>query len=736
MSSNAFLPTFLASRKQLSIVAALLATSLLAGAPSALAQDEGASGATGAAATADTAAVRKNLDDFVHYVLIGKPDLAQAAGEALLSAQATDMDLASVVDEAGLADRMAKAMSRSRSMTGVADIATKIEHRVEMGRKALSRDPQRISQAIDMLGKTLRERRLGEERIQAAQEYAVPQLLKALVDSNDPQAALKVVTCLRALGNDAVLPLAMSLRDLPPEAQREVASILADSGRKTALPFLLEVANNAKTTADVKAACETAFERLGGTSRDASAQFAALARKFFDLEETLVTQPTDATNNLWAFDTASGGFAGLQATPAPTAVFCDMMAMTLARRSLALDASNSNALATYVAADLRRENTLGSDAQPGRYSPQFFATASGASICNDVLAMALDARDTALVRDAIAVLAQTAGGATLTTPVGRAPIVEALSYADRRVRLDAALAIANSAPKQSFPNDFSIVPTLASAIAETGTTRAAVLGGSMDERQAIGQQLTSAGFQAVASGDGFDALEVDLVKANGVDLVVVRGAIADLKEGVARVRASRFTGASPVLVIANALEGAAVEGAFRSDDSIVVWTEGGTSESFRDAATKSILQRSGSVMDEAEQAEYAVRAVEALRGLAYSGNKTFNVLDAEGVLLNALRTSQGGMRVAVAEVLAILATPAALSNLVDAAVTSSGDEQIALCDLASAAARTSGGKADDRQLSAIRDLIKSSEGAAADAAGRLYGSLDAGSAQAVELITE
>jgi hypothetical protein len=82
MSSNAFLPTFLASRKQLSIVAALLATSLLAGAPSALAQDEGASGATGAAATADTAAVRKNLDDFVHYVLIGKPDLAQAAGEA------------------------------------------------------------------------------------------------------------------------------------------------------------------------------------------------------------------------------------------------------------------------------------------------------------------------------------------------------------------------------------------------------------------------------------------------------------------------------------------------------------------------------------------------------------------------------------------------------------------------------------------------------------------------------
>jgi hypothetical protein len=255
MSSNAFLPTFLASRKQLSIAAALLASSLLGAAPTALAQDDNAAGATGAAASTDTAAVRKNLDDFIHYVLIGKADLAQAAGEALLSAQATDMDLAAVVDDADLSDRLAKAMSRSRSMGGVSDIATKIENRVETGRKALARDPQRIAEAIDMLGKTLRERRLGEERIQAAQEYAVPQLLKALVDAKDPQAALKAVTCLRALGNDAVLPLAMSLRDLPPEAQREVAAVLADSGRKTALPFLLEVAGNAKTPADVKAAC-------------------------------------------------------------------------------------------------------------------------------------------------------------------------------------------------------------------------------------------------------------------------------------------------------------------------------------------------------------------------------------------------------------------------------------------------------------------------------------------------
>ena len=41
-----------------------------------------------------------------------------------------------------------------------------------------------------------------------------------------------------------------------------------------------------------------------------------------------------------------------------------------------------------------------------------------------------------------------------------------------------------------------------------------------------------------------------------------------------------------------------------------------------------------------------------------------------------------------------------------------------------------------RTLAALRELIGSSTGANADAAGRLYGSLDAGTAQAVKLITQ
>lgn len=724
----------LAMRLHAPFAVALVATGLGAAglvglAPTVLAQDSAV-----AAEAADTTAVRKNFEDFVHYILIGKVDLAQAAGESVLSATVTDAQLAGVVDDADLGDRLARAISRSRAMGGVSDLATKIERRVEDGRRAMSRDPQRIGDAIAMLGKSLREQRIGEERIQAAGEYAVPQLLKVIVDGTDPKAELAATRNLVALKRFAVLPLSMSLYNLHSDAQRKAVGILAEIGWPTAIPFILEVSANPGVNADVKAACESAFKQLGGSTTDVSAQFTALARKFFDREDSLIPNIGDAVNNIWEFDPTSGGFAGLQATPVSTAVFCDVMAAGLARRALAADTSNNAALAIFVAADLRRENTLGADAQPSRYSPQFFATASGPSVCAEVLSMAIDSRDTALVRDAIAVLAQTAGGSALTSAGGRSPMIEALSYADRRVRLDAALAIANSAPSQSFPGDFTIVPTLASAISDSGMNRAAVLGGSLEDRQAIGQQLQAAGFLAVAGAEGFDALEVDVVKANGVDIVVVRGSLDEIKAGFARVRTSGLTSASPVLAISNALEEAAVRRAFESDRSVMVWTEGSTADSFRGAATAAMTNMSGSVMDESEGAEYAFRAAESLRSIATGASKTFAIADAEAALLAGLSSKQGGLRLMIAEVLSKIASADAQRALIDAALASTADEQVALCDFAAAAARSSGNKADDRQLSAIRDLITSSEGASADAAGRLYGSLDAGSAEAVKLI--
>lgn len=718
------------SRVRLPLSAMLVATAVLSIAPSVLAQD----GEGTTAGDKDLSGVSKGVQDFIHYVLIGKPDLAQAAGEAVLGASVSDADLATVVDEGELGERLARALSRSRSMAGVSDLATRLEGRVEAGRQNLARDPQRIAHAIVMLGKTQRERRLGEERLAAAGEYAVPQLLKVIVDAKDPTAELAAMNNLVAMKRLAVTPLGLSLNSLDPVSQRKVVSVLSDIGWPTALPFIVDLAARPSTSVEVKAVCEAAFNRLGGTTRDVTAQYTALARRYFDRETSLVPYADDGANNIWSHDDASG-FGSLNAEQVATSVYCDVMAMGLARRALAADTSNAAALAVYVAADLRRENTLGSDFQAGRYSPQFFATASGPSICNEVLGMAIDARDGALIRDAIAVLANTAGSNGIVQTGGRAPILEALGYSDRRVRIDAALALAAARPGQSFPGDFRVVPTLAAAVSDTGAARAAVLGGSNEDRRAISEQLSQLSFAAVAAGASFDELENDVVRAEGVDLVVVRGSGDGLRSAMARVRASGLTAAAPMVVISAAADEAELRRDFKNDRGVTVWVEGMPAETFRTAAASAMSSMSGSPMDESESAEYAMRAAVALRGLASSGSKTFAISDAEPALLRALANRQGGLRLMVAEVLSLLGSADAQRALIDAALASTGEEQVALCDFAAHAARSTGTKGDERQLAALRELIGSSEGANADAAGRLYGSLDAGSSESVKLIT-
>jgi len=724
-----FQPSFL-SRVRLPLSAMLVATAALSAAPTVLAQD----GSDAGASEKDLTGVAKSIGDFVHYVLIGKADLAQAAGEAALGATESDADLADAVDGNDMGDRLARALSRSRSMDGVSEIAARLESRVEAGRRALSRDGDRIATAISMLSKTLREQRLGEERLQAAGEYAVPQLLKTIVDSKDPAVELAATKALIGLKRLAVAPLGLSLGALDPASQRKVVGVLAEIGWPSALPYIVDLGARPSTTVEVKAACDAAFAQLGGTTRDVTAQYTALARKYFDRESSLIPYPGDSVNSIWAHQDG-GGFGSLVSTEVSTGVYCDVMAMNLARRALAADAGNTSALAIYVAADLRRENTLGGDAQPGRYSPQFFATASGASTCSEVLGMALDARDTALARDAIAVLSQTASGSDLISTGGRTPMLEALGYSDRRVRLDAALALATGGPGQSFAGDFRVVPTLASAISDSGGGRAAVLGGGESGRRAAAEMLGGIGFAAIASGGSFEEIENDVAKAEGVDLVVVFAGMSDMKDVLARVRGSGLTSASPVVVVAPDAEEQEIRRAMSGDASIAIWTTSGTAEAFGNAARAVALRTSGATLDEAESAEYAAAAANALRGIAFGGSKVFSISDAEPALLRALETKQGGLRLMVAEVLALMASPQAQRSLIDAALASSGEEQVALCDFAAHAARVSGAKADAGQMSALRELIRSSEGANADAAGRLYGSLDAGTAEAVKLIT-
>lgn len=690
------------------------------------------------AGDANLASKLTGVQQLLHYINIAKPDAAASQAQALLDAGLNGAELATIVDENDLAERFDEVMVRGRGMNGVDQLAIRFEQMLRDGRLELARQPARIEDAISKLTGTLRQQMFAKERLAAAGEYAMPQLLKVITSAKDAGLELAATGVIESMRRYAVMPLCAALPKLDPVNQRKVCDMLGEIGYPAALPFLLETASASNTPTDVKNAAERAAKRIGATANDAGAQFTELARRFFEGDESLVNYATEPTNNVWNYDT----FAGLTATPVPTAIYSEVMSMLTAKRALTLNAANANALAIHVAADLRRENRLPKGATDpifggSAYSPSFYAMAAGPSIDTAVLALAIDRRDTALVRDGIAAMAQTAGAKSLIGAGGRQPLLECLRYPEKRVQYDAALAIGNALPEQTFAGDFSVVSILASAVRDAGTVVGGVVSATEEDRRQFAGKLTGLGFTTLTGGKTFAEFEPEINGSIGLDLLVVAGSLDSVKEGVAAARIAGQTAAAPILAIVSEADTVAAGAAFDRDAGVVIWPSNGSEESFKKAVEMVFERQSGGRIAEDEALDYTVRSLETLNKIAISRSGVFTLKDAEKPLLDALAKRTGGVRLMVADVLALLPGVEPQRKLIDAALTATDEaEKIELLGRAATSARSFGNQAEGRQVDSLRSLVGSSGGALAEAAGRLYGALNLSSAETVKLITQ
>jgi hypothetical protein len=733
------------------------------------------------------AAQARLLDLTLHYVLIGKPDLALSNIQALYDTGITDAQIALLVDEHGLREKLERSLPRGRNMQGVAEEFAGLEIRWIAGQRAVARDPARIAAAITNLGGSMRQQMMARGQLMAAGEYAVPALLRAVIDGKSPQVASAARSMLVEMKRLAVVPLGTALPALDAAGQRKVCEVLSEIGWPTAEPFLLRLASSASAPADVRDAAMRAYRRLGGTSNDVGSQFAALARRYFERTPTLIPYPNDPTNNIWAYET----YAGLTPITVPTAIYADLMGMMLAREALRADPSSRLALATYVACDLRRSITeasegfgdgmdgdgdmdgdeegmdsdvaltSGSDdgmedgeadaamddgdsadgtmdgeefsgegiAESARkmvglasYSAEFFATAAGPSILQDVIAMALDAQDTALARAAMDALARTSSTRGMVAQEGRNALVEALGYPDRRVRFDAALVLANALPQQGFSSDAAVVPILGSMVAAGGSTGAAIAQNDEDLRT-IDARLVGIGFRPLRGGRDFSALSTELVGGQGVDLIVVQGPRGFVRDTIAAIRNSRVAGAAPVVVLADPADASGLSIDFDGDARVAVMSSGSADAQFGRAVAAASGGAGGSVVSEEEGEDYTLRALDALEMIADSGSPVFDVRNAEIPLLGALATASGEMRLRVADVVARVPTERSQRTLMDTALSAQGDEQAELLMRLAESARRFGNMLEPQQVDALRKVITSASGPEADAAGTAYGAL-------------
>ncbi|MCH2148055.1 MAG: HEAT repeat domain-containing protein [Phycisphaerales bacterium] len=678
-------------------------------------------------------AAEEHLDDFVHYALTANVELAEANANWLLQNIDNDEDLAKLMNNSRVTPkRFARAMLWAGEVPGFEEIAGKLASRIEAGRLALSRDQARVEDSISKLDGTRRDQMLARSRLLAAGEYAVPALVREMTTGQNEERRWAAAQLLREIGREAVTPLTVALPNVAPEHQRRISQILGASGYNHAGPALLELSLDESAPAFVRESAGKAYRQLGGNPAldQPGTLHVILGRQYFDNAEHLFASPWDATHNIWGWD----DFAGLTTTAVPADAFGPIMSMRCAASALQYDPRDRAAISQFIASNLRRENVI--DNMSGdwddpifgdlAYSPQFYATVHGSGAGQDVLAMAIDSRDTPLVRDALSALSRTTGSGNLFNEyLDRQPLLDAMQYPDRRVQYETALILAHALPQSPFAGAYRVVPTLASAVRTGGDEYAVVIAETPEDQRAAANRLEAMGFNVVGMGTSADELVDSISRAAGIDLAVIRTTSMETDSAdLAELRRNPKTSATPVMLVVQAGDMPAFKNTYRADSMVGVSRAGITENAFA-AATEALMQKgAGGRLTKVDAEIYAMESLGALREIALARPGAYAIGDAESSLIESLRTRTGGTRLLVAEILSLIESERSQQALLDAALAEDvGPDRIPLLDHSAASIRRYGNRSHRRHVEELRYLIDNSSGDVADATARVHGAM-------------
>ncbi len=677
------------------------------------------------------------LRDFIHYVKVARYDVAGAMGDELLRRKISPADFVTLVETGDELGRFEDAVGRAMKVGEIEATAGSLSKLYQTGKVAKARNPDEISKNIAMLVGPVRGKILARERLIPAGEYAMPQLLEAMLDRGNLALQAEATTVIRDMGRHAVTPLTTALPNLEPGQQEMVVDVLGAVGRRAAIPAIAELRSQT-SVAGVKAACDRAIDRLGGAGADTSTLYTQLAEAYYSENTDLTCFPGEDHQLIWSF--VKGGGLSMQAIRTP--VFNEAMAMRCAEKALNLNPANGNAVTTWVASNFSREidtpeNYQNPEYGANRREAMYYAVAAGPNVSQQVLARALTGRDTPLARKALAAVEKTAGNSVLVpTSGGSSALVDALSYPNRRVQYDAALAISAAAPAQPFPGSERVVPTLASAIRDAGTQYAVVIANDNESYQSVRKILEKSKYQVLPFGKTLADIAAPVSEAPGVDLVVIANlSAAKSGEVVGEIRSNSRTSAAPALILAPADSIGDLRNAYSRDRLVAVRSVAMGEETISKAAESLVQTGAGGGITGDEAKAFAGRSLTALRDLAVSGNQALKVEDASAALVGALANSKIANRSDVADVLARVGQPRAQIALADAALDASGSEQVLMLDKVTQSARRFGNMLESRHIPRLMEVASKGNGPEATAAAAAIGALGVSNTDLVPLIT-
>lgn len=714
-------------------------------------QDTAATADTGNTPAATTGADNATLlADFIHYVKIQNYDLAEAMGNELLGKGLDNAAFITLVEANGEVARFEDAVQRAMRVGQLEKVAAGLSRSFETGKLERARTPDQIAKNIELLTGTDRGRRLGEERLVYAGEYALPQLIEAFLDRSKATRQAAVTRVIVGMGRQAVLPLVTTMMSVPAAKQEQIADLLGQIPYRTSLPFLRDIADSTNVEA-VRNAANRAIDKIAANDsssgrQDAGTLYRTLAEGYYVQRADLTSFPGEDNQLLWSYEPSTG----LVMTAVKTPVYHEAMAMRLAERALQLEAAKGTAspdtLALWVASNFSREIdtpqgyenpayvTTGDKA---RRSAEYFGVAAGADVAQRVLGRAIADRDTPLARRAIAAVEKTAGSKDLwaSDANGTTPLQAALNYPNRRVQFDAALALAAAQPQSAFAGSDRVVPTLAATVSGATTQYAVVLAADAEQYQTIRGILNKNGYNVLPQGRSMADLTAPLSETPSVDLVVSAGSTgSNVVTTVDDVRGQVKTLATPILVLTDAATYTDLSRRYASDSGVAVRQSAIGEAAIVESVQQVVNTMSGGPITQEEAAAYSGRALAALRDLAVSGNTVLTAGDASSALISALPTVEGDTKMKVAEILSRINQDRAQRAVMTAALAASGDERVALLSLVGDSGKRFGNYLEAAQVAKLSEMAAMGADGEATAAAGLIGALNLGRTELVPMI--
>lgn len=419
--------------------------------------------------------LEENWNNFLHYTIIGRPDLAKGYAQTVLQSNPDPVELLGLSKRNPQGYSVLLKVNQFAPDPELAELSGKIIDLIEQGSYINRADPQLIVAEINRLSSTERGWFIAVKRLRNAGEYAIPFMIDAMTDSSREAELPNIIRALPQIGRDAIRPLAAALQTDNVALKAQIITALAKIGYPQSQAYLKYITEN-DASAEMRDLAKVALTQIDpGTLKISAAQlFFELAEKYYYHSQSLTPASDADFANIWFWDADQRRLARVEVA---RNYFYELMAMRSCEWALKSDAGFGPAIGLWLAAFFKAE-AAGIEQMPGYFGETHadalvYATTAGVEYLHQALARAVKDNNAQVALGVIEALGTTAGEKSLLYRIGPAqPLLEALSFNDIMVRYSAAIAIASAGPKEPFAESKLVVSNLAGALGQNSQSAA------------------------------------------------------------------------------------------------------------------------------------------------------------------------------------------------------------------------------------------------------------------------